>query len=90
MLGEPSIRRDPVCRPERLAVLVNHLRRFYPASHPVVVYEAAQYPGCDPLLRRVPLSRLASVAIPPTATLYVKPLPSRVADVRVIDWLAQP
>ena len=44
VLGEGSVRDDMYCRPERLDVLIRVLRRHYPASHRVVLYEAAQFP----------------------------------------------
>lgn len=58
-----------------LADLVDRLRDLYPAAHEVVVYEASSYAGVRPLIRPVPLDRLAA-AVTPAATLYVPPLDS--------------
>src|SRR6059036_2752839 len=33
VLGESSVKRGMSCRPERLKVLIAHLRRHYPAHH---------------------------------------------------------
>ena len=86
LLGEASVRPGMSCRPERLKVLTGVLRRHYPARHRVVLYEAAQYPVCDPLIKRVALSTLPTETIPPAVTLYVPPLPARAADPRVMRW----
>ena len=87
VLGEGSVRDDMSCRPERLDVLVRVLRRQYPARHPVVLYEAAQFPSCDPVVRRVRLSRLSEQTIVPMMTLYVPPRPPRADDPRIMRWL---
>ena len=42
-----------------LPVLVERLLADYPATHEVTVYEAAPYPGFEPLIRTVPLSELS-------------------------------
>lgn len=56
-----------------LDALVAALHAHYPDDHEVVVYEASPYPGMAPLLRAVPLARLAE-AVTPASTLYVPPL----------------
>jgi precorrin-3B methylase len=89
LLGEASVRPGMSCRPARLKVLAEVLRRHYPARHRVILYEAAQYPGCDPLIRRVRLDKLAAETIPPAVTLYVPPLPERTPDPRVARWFAE-
>jgi len=89
VLGEPSIRKGMSCRPERLRVLTDVLRRHYPARHRVVLYEAAQFPVCDAVVKRVPLARLPQETVLVMATLYVPPKPSRVVDARIVRWLDQ-
>jgi tetrapyrrole (corrin/porphyrin) methylase-like protein len=56
-----------------LRLLTEQLRRHYSGRHEVVVYEAAPYPVCEPLILRIRLSRLPTAAVPPLATLYVPP-----------------
>jgi len=56
-----------------LGALVSALCEIYGSNHEVVVYEASRYAGVDPLVRRVPLHRLAG-AVTPASTLYVPPL----------------
>ncbi len=87
LLGEPSVRPRITCRPERLRALTNALRRTYPASHHVIIYEAAEYPLCDPIVRRVPLRLLPRQRILPTMTLYIPPRPGRRWDPMVRRWL---
>lgn len=87
VLGEPSIRIGMTCRPERLQVLTDVLRRHYPERHPVVLYEAAQFPMCDPVIKRISLANLPQQTVWPMTTLYVPPKPSRVEDPRVLRWL---
>jgi hypothetical protein len=88
LLGEPSVRRDMACRVERLSVLTDSLRRFYPSRHQVVLYEASQYPTCFPIIKNVRLEQLPRQKILPTMTLYVAPLRrQRPWDRRVLRWL---
>jgi hypothetical protein len=88
VLGESNVRRGMTCRPERLKVLIDHLRRHYPARHRVVLYEAAPFPICDPVIKRVPLGSLEKHTIQPMTTLYVPPIPSsRAVDGRIMRWL---
>lgn len=52
-------------------VLTEELQRWYPPDHQVVVYEAAVYPICEPVIQRLPLSQLAAACITKVSTLYV-------------------
>jgi len=62
--------------PVALGELVAALLETYPAEHEVVVYEAAAYPGFNPLIRRIPLGELSPEHVTAMATLYVPPLPA--------------
>jgi 16S rRNA C1402 (ribose-2'-O) methylase RsmI len=86
LLGEASVRPGMTSRVERVRLLVRTLRRSYPARHVVVLYEAAQFPVCDPVIRRVPLSRLASTPLRPVTTMYVPPRPERRENPVVARW----
>jgi len=87
VLGEPSVRDDMACRPERLHVLIATLRKYYPLRHPVVLYEAAQFSICNPMIKRVPLFKLSHQTILPMTTLYLPPLAGRAEDARIMRWL---
>jgi precorrin-3B methylase len=52
--------------------LVEYLRLWYPADHPVVVYEASPYAVVGPKVETVALADLATAAIWPMATLYLE------------------
>jgi len=54
--------------------LVEYLLNVYPADHEAVVYEAAQYVVCDPVIHRVALSDLASHKASGISTLYLPPV----------------
>jgi hypothetical protein len=87
VIGEPSVRPGMTCRPERLAILAERLRKFYPPRHPLVLYEASPFAICDPAIRRTTLAKLPQMAVQPMMTLYVPPLPSRLRDPRVKRWM---
>ena len=58
-----------------MRVLAETLRRWYPAEHPVVLYEAGTLPPFDPKVVRVPLAELGEAPASVVSTLYVPPLP---------------
>jgi len=89
MLGESSMSPNG-CRPERLEVLTNALRKHYPARHPVVLYEAAQYPCCDPMIQRTVLSKLPGMTVLSMTTLYLSPKPARAVNQRIMRWFDEP
>lgn len=89
VLGEPSVRKGMICRPERLLTLATFLRRHYPLRHRVVLYEAAQFPICDPIIRRFALGNLPRKKVSPTMTLYVPPLPTTREDPAIARWFDQ-
>jgi uncharacterized protein YabN with tetrapyrrole methylase and pyrophosphatase domain len=60
-------------RPVALAELVELLLTVHARDHPVTVYEAAPYPGFDPLVHRVPLGELSPDDVTAMSTLYVPP-----------------
>lgn len=86
MLGEPSVRPKMSSRPERVRALRAALRRHYPARHRVTVYQAAQFPICDPNITPIPLEHLADHRLTPAMTLYIPPLPPRPQDPRIARW----
>jgi tetrapyrrole (corrin/porphyrin) methylase-like protein len=86
VLGEPGIRPDMCCRPERLRVLTAFLRRSYPMHHPVVLYEASYLPIGDPRIKHVHLSRLPNQTIVPLTTLYIPPRRARRDDPKIARW----
>ena len=72
-----------------LPVLVERLLEDYPADHQVTVYEAAPYPGFEPLISAVPLSELSEAHVAALSTLYVPAL-DPVVDLTMVDRLGLP
>lgn len=62
--------------PERhgLAVLAEVLSELYPASHPLVLYEAAVLPILEPTILPITLRDLPAAPVSVASTLYVPPL----------------
>lgn len=56
-----------------LALLQEHLLKYYSSEHQVVIYEAAQYPGLQPIIKRISLEFLSQAMLSPACTLYIKP-----------------
>jgi hypothetical protein len=73
-----------------LRVLVDVLRQHYGASHEAVVYEAAQYPVCDPIVQRVALASIVEARITPISTLYVPPKVLALPDMAMVRRLGIP
>jgi len=63
-----------------LILLLDYLREFYPGDHEVIVYEAAQYVVCDPVIQKVKLQELLQAKITPISTLYIPPYGTRDVD----------
>ena len=61
VVGDPLFRRGSYDI-SVLPVLVERLCRFHPPDHICYVYEAAVYPGMEPLIRTTPLGALTSLA----------------------------
>jgi uncharacterized protein YabN with tetrapyrrole methylase and pyrophosphatase domain len=86
VLGEPSVRKGMTGRPERLQRLTDALLRHYPRRHRIVLYEAASFPTCPPMIKRLPLVRLPQTTVVPMTTLYVPALPTRTVDPKIMRW----
>jgi hypothetical protein len=73
-----------------LDLLVESLRRQYPSTHPVVVYENMHYPVCDPLIQRITLDRLTTAVINTHSTLWVPPVTKARLDEAMLTRLRAP
>jgi uncharacterized protein YabN with tetrapyrrole methylase and pyrophosphatase domain len=74
-------------QPPGLKILVQFLSKYYPLEHNVIVYEAAQYPICNPLIKEVQLKKICSIEIGPLSTLYIPPLKKPKIDKKMIRAL---
>lgn len=87
VVGEITYRRDRATEDKGLRILAETLLRHYPPDHQVVLYGAAQYPVCDPIIHRVTLAELLQAEVPSLATLYVPPLEVRQPDREMLERL---
>jgi uncharacterized protein YabN with tetrapyrrole methylase and pyrophosphatase domain len=70
-----------------LPLLVEKLSEFYQPDHNAYVYEAAVFPGCEPLIRPVLLSQLPVTPLSSASTVYIPPAHAPVPDVRMYQRL---
>jgi hypothetical protein len=57
-----------------LPVLMEHLSGLYGPEHELFIYEAAHYPVCRPVIRKIPVSKLCDSQITGIQTLCMPPL----------------
>jgi uncharacterized protein YabN with tetrapyrrole methylase and pyrophosphatase domain len=60
-----------------LNTLIEVLAECYDVSHEVILYQASQYPVCEPIIKRVQLSKLPEAGVTGISTLYVPPKDAR-------------
>lgn len=86
VLGDHTLRQlRPVS--DALPLLVERLRRDYPADHPVTVYEAASLPVGHTRIETVALADLVRVKMSLASTLYVPPTRTAEPDPEFIHRL---
>jgi uncharacterized protein YabN with tetrapyrrole methylase and pyrophosphatase domain len=73
-----------------IEALVNRLSDVYGSDHEVIVYEAARYPVCLPLIHRTSISELEKAPITGISTLVVLPKTTAFADMAMINTLGIP
>ncbi len=56
-----------------LILLTEHLLKKYSKDHPIILYEAAQYPLIKPIINEIPLIALPESEVSPLTTLYIPP-----------------
>ncbi|MGA2723415.1 MAG: SAM-dependent methyltransferase [Bryobacteraceae bacterium] len=57
-----------------LPVLMEHLSGLYGLDHELFIYQAAHYPVCRPVIRKIPVSKLCDSQITGISTLCIPPL----------------
>lgn len=72
-----------------LELLVGELKKFYPGSHKVTIYEASQFVICKPVMRTVRLADLPAARVSPLSILYVPPLGELPVDQRMLKLLSK-
>ncbi len=71
-----------------MPLLMERLSQFYPSTHYAIVYEAAVYPGCDPVIRQIPLFSLPWAGVTAISTLCIPPARAPVPDANILGRLA--
>jgi uncharacterized protein YabN with tetrapyrrole methylase and pyrophosphatase domain len=56
-----------------MPLLVERLLKIYPATHPMFLYEAAVFHGCEPVIRKITAAELAYGPLSAGYTLYIPP-----------------
>lgn len=56
-----------------MPLLVERLLGIYPAAHPMYLYEAAIFHGCEPVIRQITAAELPFVPLSAGYTLYIPP-----------------
>ena len=64
-----------------MPLLVERLSMIYPPTHPMYLYEAAVFHGCEPIIRQITAAELAYGQLSAGYTLYIPPAYSRTVDV---------
>ena len=78
---------SPERRPVGIEVLKEVLDEYYPSEHPVIIYEAAQYPVCQPRIEKTTLLGLLDCSLSPFSTLYLPPAAPLVVDRKMLKRL---
>jgi uncharacterized protein YabN with tetrapyrrole methylase and pyrophosphatase domain len=65
-------------------LLVQRLCELYPPWHQVIAYEAAVLPGCEPVIKQLPLSLLNQFHVNAATTLYIPPARPAAADAHML------
>jgi hypothetical protein len=94
ILWQIGLTGDLGCHPQPslagLRVLVEVLSESFDPGHEVVLYEAALYVGCDPLIKPVVLASVPEAGVTPVSTLYVPAKASALPDLEMLARLGIP
>jgi tetrapyrrole methylase family protein/MazG family protein len=70
-----------------ISILANYLESFYNSEHPIVIYEAAQYPSFNSKIEELKLKDLPRSKLSRISTLYVPPSVRMVYDEAMLNIL---
>lgn len=74
-------------REQLLDALYKKLRSSYPDNHPVILYEAAIYPGLHPFIEKIKLNKLSEYNFNTLTTIYIPPIKKPKINHQLIDEL---
>ena len=69
------------------ALLIDKLNQHYQPEHEFIIYEAAKYPGFDPVIQRLPLHQAHQAQLTSISTLYIPPQDSLELDSDIVAQL---
>ena len=70
-----------------IKVLRDYLASVYPLSHPLTLYEAAQYPGMQAKIQPCTLAELEQATLSSITTLYIPPAKQKPRDEAMLQAL---
>ncbi|KKO45212.1 hypothetical protein WG68_12050 [Arsukibacterium ikkense] len=73
-----------------IEILVQHLQQWYPPSHQVILYEAADLPIWQPRAERIALVALPGATLNQITTLVIPPLRPKTVNSAMLDRLGVP
>jgi len=68
-------------------LLHQYLNQYYDAEHKVIIYEAACYPHCEPVIKEISLALLPHAIFSPISTLYIPPTKTIPLDHQMLQLL---
>jgi hypothetical protein len=71
-VGDPGFKRSGYEK-RNLPTFVEYLAEIYGGDHEVILYEAAQYPICEPTIVKVPIHEISKARVTGITTLYIPP-----------------
>ena len=71
-------------------LLVSYLSEQYELDHPVVLYEASQYPHIQPRINQLLLNQLPEANFSPLSTLYIPPMKNQSCSKKMLEKLNIP
>jgi precorrin-6B methylase 1 len=85
LIGDFTYR--PEGKPSNQPVLAEYLAAFYPADHPIFIYEADTEPGARPRIEKITVAGVATAKFSLATTLYVPPLRQPDLDKAMVERL---
>ncbi|QRN02574.1 uroporphyrinogen III methylase [Legionella sp. MW5194] len=70
-----------------LLLLLDYLKRSYQPADEIIIYEAAQYPGFEPIITRAQLRDLPDIQLSALSTLYIPPVRKAPCDPILLNAL---
>jgi uncharacterized protein YabN with tetrapyrrole methylase and pyrophosphatase domain len=72
---------------KHVPTVVDYLLEKYPTDHEVTIYEASQFPICDPVIRQTKLADLPKERLTGISTVYVPPLERSYLHIAMVKQL---